>query len=202
MIGKGKKSNFKSRLIYLSFGTLLLAILIGGLVVWYVFLPAFIDLILCLGAIFSSLILYFIICRGVFLSKNSGYEITEDFLIYKDGFPNSKKYVAKLNQITNCKIKPNKCRFLITAGVVFFNILVLAIVLAVLLSLEFIITFLIILGGLLVGGFFVGVHFLSKGLGSCIIEISDKTFKMKNMPLEILFSISQKIKEKGDSNEV
>lgn len=201
MQSRGKKSNLKIGVTYITLGVFLLACLIGGLYVWYAFLPAFVDLIICLGVVFSLLIVYFLLLRGVFLSKNSGFDITEEFLIYKDGYPNSKQYTLKLKDVTFEKIKPYKFAFILTATIIFTIILALAIVLCLLLKLKLIITLLIILGGIVISGYFVSLHFISLSLAKCKIFVSGKKIILRNLTLQTLQSLKEKC-NKGGVDEI
>ena len=201
MQNRGKKSNLKIGVTYITLAVFLLACLIGGLYVWYAFLPAFVDLIVCLGVIFSGLIIYYILLRGLFLSKNSGYQITDEFLIYKDGFPNSKKYVLKIKDVTFGKIKPYRFALLITAIIVFLAILTSAIVLGVLLKLKTFITILIILAGIIISGYFLILHFITLSLAKCKILVSDKKIILRNLPFVVLKTLAEKC-NKGDVDEI
>ena len=202
MQSRGKKSNLKIGVAYIALGVFLLACLIGGLYVWYVFLPAFVDLIICLGVVFSLIIIYFLVCRGVFLSKNSCYELTDEFLIYKDGYPNSKKYVLKLEHITCASIKAYRFAFLITACVIFTIVLVLAIVLGIILSLKILFIILIILAGLLISGYFIALHFLSLNLAKCKIYVSEKKVVLRHMEQRELENIVRVVGQKVCENEI
>ena len=189
---KGKKSDFKIKFIYIFLGVTLLLGAIGGFIVWYVKLPHFVDLIICLGIISAVILTYFLTLRGVFLNKNAGYEINENFLICKDGFPNAKKHVVKLSEIDYSKISEYKNAFLITAICVFAIGIIALIVLSALIDLGIYILF-VILGVILVSGYFVALHFLSLGLGKLKIGVSEKYFVIRNVPVKVLKNICQQL---------
>ena len=106
--GKGKKSYARSMAIYLALGLVLLAGIIGGLMIWYINQPQFFTLIIYLIVCLSLLAVYFVVLRAIFLNLNAGYEIDQDFLTLKDGFPNSKAVIVKLAEIDKVVLKKKK----------------------------------------------------------------------------------------------
>lgn len=105
---KGKASNLRVRLTYLLLGFFLLIGGDTGLILWYVFAPQFVSLITYLVLVYSLVILYFIILRGVFLNQSSGYGIIDGFLVIRDGYPMQKEIRVRVESITKLKLKKVK----------------------------------------------------------------------------------------------
>ena len=141
---KGGKSYARSMVIYLTIGLVLLVAIIGGLLIWYKFAPQFKSLITYLILSLSVLVICFIVCRGVFLPIQSGYDIDDKFITIKDGYPNSKKITVKLSEIDKFTITKTKS--------IFF-----------------------------------------RGLCTIKIEVSKKTYKLKNIARENAEQIKQKL---------
>jgi membrane protein YdbS with pleckstrin-like domain len=111
LTGKGKKSYARSMVIYLTIGLVLLGGIIGGLVFWYILQPQFKTLITYLILVPSVLVIYFIIFRGIFLSRFACYGFDGDLFIIKDGYPSSKQITVKISQIDKVSITRAKTIF-------------------------------------------------------------------------------------------
>lgn len=108
---KSGKSNARSMVIYLTIGLVLLGGIIGGLLFWFFLQPQFKTLITYLILCLSVLVVYFVVLRGVFLPLNAGYDIDDTYLVIKDGFPNSKQIVIKINEIDKVTLLKAKSLF-------------------------------------------------------------------------------------------
>ena len=108
---KGRKSYARSMVIYLIIGLVLLGAIIGGLLLWYIFYPQFKSVITYLILSLSVLVIYFVVCRGIFLPALSGYSIDDEFITIKDGYPNSKQITVKISEVDKVSISRAKSIF-------------------------------------------------------------------------------------------
>ena len=175
---------------------------IVGFTLWWKKAPQFGGLIICLIAVISSAIVYFIILRGIFLNKNAGYFIDDTFLVYKDGFPYSKKSIIKISQITSFKLKTYKKCFLICGIIVFAVGLIASFVLAALIKLNVWFVILIQVAAFLTYLVFILLHFLSKDLANLHVYFAEKVLVLKNVPIQSLKEIMEDLEKKGVKNEV
>ena len=105
---KGKASNLRVRLTYLTLGFFLLIGGDAGLILWYVFAPQFVSLITYLILVLSLVIIYFIVLRGVLLNQGAGYGIIDGFFVMRDGYPMQKEIRIRVDSITKLKLKKVK----------------------------------------------------------------------------------------------